>query len=201
MGLKPLDLRESSAKAFADKCAKQLEEAENDKEKIAEVIQALQEKLHAQATIVLDKRDKSTKANEELANIKEEVATAARKSLPAKGGEGAEETQAIVDDKADDKDEDFLHKLKEVSKEELKKYGLTTIGKEREGQAAGSQKQDEGERPGPKKTKSPVEDFDDLMAKSWSAHISTDKDGVLGGQDAYDQWAEKFKKGYKYSPY
>ena len=59
MGFKPLDLRESSAESFADKCAKQLEEAEKDDEKIDQEIKALQEKRHTQASIVRDKREKT----------------------------------------------------------------------------------------------------------------------------------------------
>ena len=108
----------------------------------------------------------------------------------------------MVDDKADDEDEHILHKLKGISEEELTKYGLTIIGKDKEVQAAGSQKEDDGDgQSPPKKTKFSVEELDDLMAESWKASISSDKDGTLGRKDTYDQWAEEFKQGHKYSPY
>ena len=202
MGFKPLDLRESSAKTFADKCAKQLDEAEKDKGKIAEEIQALQERLHAQATIVMDRRTKSTKANEELAKIKEEVATAARNSLPAskvehEGDAAGKPPGTIVCDalSSDPRATEFelAKKLKECSDEDLRKLGYIALDAESKD---GHSKPEEGGQK-PKKQKLSQPEFDELMAVTWKASFEDEpQEGAT-----YELWSNKFQKNHKWAPY
>lgn len=196
-----MEVREKSAQAYAEKCKKFLDEAEESKGKILEEIHTLQEKLHAQGLAVIEQREKYVRAKEDVAKIKDEIATAARDNVTmAKGGDESEAAKPMEDDAP--KDKHFLQKLKGISEEELQKYGLTFIGNEKEKPGAETQKAEEGEGQGPpKESKLTIEDFDDLMAESWKANLSMDKDGTLGSRDNYDQWAEEFKKGHKYSPY
>ena len=200
IGLRPLDMRETSAKTYADKCVRHLDEAEKEEEKIGMEIKALQEKLHTQGTIVRDKRETSNKANEELAKIKEEVATAARSSsqMPKQEQEGSAKDQ---EPKSDEDGElspelDLKKLLKECSKEKLHKLGYIRKPPAEDGNES-QQSSPEGSEPDFKKQKMSIPEFEDLLGDMWN----TNSDGKAQEGEEYDLWVQKQQKCTKFSPY
>ena len=162
-------------------------------------IRALQEQLHTQGSIVKDKRETSNKANEELAKIKEEVATAARSASQVSKKEldesGKEQEVKSDEDGVCSPRVDLKKLFQDVSKDELRKLGFIQKPPE-EADNGGSSSRPEGE-PDFKKQKMSKPAFDDLLDDLWKASF----DGKAQEGEEYDQWIQKSWKSNKFSPY